>query len=156
MQYIERTLQVRSALLRRADLLDEIRTIFASHMAEDGVKETTGRGNARWAYEVGDLEIAPNASVKLLLKLGTRRHRVGYADASKRSQFSNLTEFGALEVYYDFVAGISSQVSFRSPSAYKRYLNSGRYNSRFVAERFSLAEHWGGTEVGVGDYGALP
>ena len=155
MQYIERTLQVRSALIRRADLLDEIRAIFASHIAEDGVKEPIGRGNARWAYEVGDLEVAPNANVKLLLKLSAkRRYSMEYAEAARRSQFGNLTEFGAFEIYYDFVAGILPKVSFRSAVAHKRYLT--RQYSRSVSESFSLAERWGGTEVEIGDCGALP
>ncbi len=155
MQYIDRTRQVRSALLQRTDLLNEIRAIFASHVAEDGAKETIGRGNARWVYEVGDLEITPNANIKLLLKLSAkRRYNMSYADASRRSEFGNLTELGAFEVYYDFVAGILPNVSFRSAAAYKRYLK--RQYGGDVSESFSLAEHWGGTEVKVGDLGALP
>ena len=156
MQYLERTIRVRAALLERPDLLDEIRAIFASHMAKDGVKEPVGRGNSRWAYEVGDLEeVAPNCTVKLLLKLSTSKSRnMEYADASRRSKYSNLAEFGAFEVYYDFVAGILPKVSFRSAKEYTRYL--ARKYTRNFGESFALDEPWGGTRVGKHDYGALP
>lgn len=151
MQYLERTLQVKTALLGRSDLLEAIRAIFASHVVKDGEREPIGMGNSRFAYEVGECEVAPGVKINLLLKLAKKPYRMKYSQAAKRSQFSDWSEFGAFEMYYDFIAGHISTVSFRSKAGYERYRCGNR-----ASRTFSLAEDWGGTKVVQGDMGAIP
>lgn len=69
MQYLERTLQVKAALLGRPDLLEKMRAIFASHIAKDTVHQPVGSGGSRCAYGVGVCEVAPEVKINLLLKL---------------------------------------------------------------------------------------
>ena len=155
MQYLERTLQVKTALLGRPDLLEKIRCLFASHLAKDNAHEPIGRGNSRFAYEVGECEVAPGVKVNLLLKLKKEQHQMKYAKASELSKFSDLGEFGAFEMYYDFVTGHLSTISFRSKAGYERYVSTSVLGSR-VGFTFSLADDWGGTKVAQGDMGAIP
>ena len=63
MQYVERTLQVKSALLERPDLLEKIRAIFTSHIAIDGVRESIGEGDNRKVYVVGECEISLDTNI---------------------------------------------------------------------------------------------
>ncbi|OGG64535.1 hypothetical protein A3C94_02710 [Candidatus Kaiserbacteria bacterium RIFCSPHIGHO2_02_FULL_55_17] len=155
MQYLERTLQVKAALFGRSDLLEKIRAIFASHIAKDEAHEPIGRGNSRFAYEVAECEVAPGIKINLLLKLKKEPSRLKYSQAAKRSQFSDWSEFGAFEVYYDFIAGHIATISFRSKAGYERYRAVSAFGSR-VKHTFSLAEDWGGTKVEQGDMGAIP
>jgi hypothetical protein len=155
MQYLERTLQVRAALLGRPDLLEKIRAIFASHLAKDHVYEPIGRGNSRFAYEVGQCEVAPETKISLLLKLKKEEYLMKYSEAAKCSQFSDWSEFGAFEMYYDFIAGHISTISFRSKAGYERYRSTAVFGD-LVSYTFSLAEEWGGTKVAQGDMGAIP
>lgn len=155
MQYLERTLQVKTALLGRSDLLEKIRSIFTSHLAKDGVHEPIGRGNSRFAYEVGECEVALGVKINLLLKLKKEQSRMKYSKAAERSKFSDLSEFGAFEMYYDFIARHLSAISFRSKAGYERYRAESVFGSR-VNYTFSLADDWGGTKVAQGDMGAIP
>jgi hypothetical protein len=155
MQYLERTLQVRSALLERPDLQATIRNIFASHVEKDGKYEPIGRGNSRWAYEVGQCEMAAGVTINLLLKLKTSPLRLKYSHASKRSQSSDLAEFGAFEVYYDFVAGHLESISFRTKAGFNRYKQE-TILGRTIPFTFALSDRWGGTRVERGDLGAIP
>ena len=155
MHYLERTLQVKTALLGRSDLLEKIRCIFASHLAKDNVHEPIGRGNSRFAYEVGECEVAPGIKINLLLKLKKEQSRMKYSKAAERSIFSDWSEFGAFEMYYDFVSGHLSTISFRSKAGYERYRAESVLGSR-VNYTFSLADDWGGTKVAQGDMGAIP
>lgn len=155
MQYLERTLQVRAALHERPDLLDTIKNIFAIHVAKDEKCEPIGKGNSRWAYEVGPCEVAVGVTINLLLKLKTSSLRLKYSHSSKRSQFGDLAEFGAFEVYYDFVAGHIENISFRTQAGFKRY-KAETILGRTVPFTFALCDRWGGTRVERGDLGALP
>lgn len=155
MQYIERTLQVKAALLERFDLLEKIRGIFASHITKDETHEPIGEGNSRFAYEVGECEVAPGVNINLLLKLKKKLSLLKYSQAAKRSRFSDWCEFGAFEAYYDFIAGHIATISFRSKAGYKRYCSVSVFGSR-VKHTFSLAEDWGGTKVAQDDMGAIP
>jgi len=154
-QYIERTLQVKAALLEQPHLLEEMRAIFASHITEDDVHEPIGKGNSRWAYEVGTCEVAPGIEINLLMKLKAGFWSMEYSEAAERSEFSEWSEFGAFEMYYDFIAGHISTVSFRSKVGYERYRANSVFGSR-VDQTFSLSENWGGTQVAQGDMGAIP
>lgn len=156
MQYIERTMQVKEALLKRLDLLERVRAIFASHHAQDGKIQDVGRGNTRTAYEVGECEVAEVGQVNLLLKLYTNLNRVTYTRAAQRSEtFCQWYELGAFEMYYDFVAGNISTVTFRSEAGYQMMVKKGLYGLSFKKE-FTLSERWGGTQVNAGDLGAVP
>lgn len=154
MQYLERTLQVRSALLGQTELLATMRAIFNWHYENQGdERETVGRGNSRWAYEVGALEIATDTKVNLLLKVVREKWRSKYRDAaSKKSGWSVLDEWGALEMYYDFVAGNIEGATFLTEAKHRKYCRT----ERTVPMTISLADNWGGTKVAVGDLGALP
>ncbi len=155
MQYLERTLQVKAALLERPDLLEKIRSIFASHVTQDGVIETIGQGNSRFTYEVGECQVSPDVKVNLILKLKKELDRMKYSKASACNEFSDWSEIGAFEMYYDFVAGHISTISFRSKAAWERY-RSKSILGRDVKQTFSLSENWGGTKVAQGDMGAIP
>lgn len=155
MLYLERTLQVKAALSKRPDLLEKIRTIFASHLAKDEVHEPIGIGNSRLVYEVGECEIAPGITINLLLKLNKEFEWMKYTRAASRSRFSDVCEFGAFELYYDFIAGHLSTISFRSKMGYKRYRLASIHGNK-VEFSFSLSENWGGTKVAQGDMGAIP
>ncbi len=155
MQYLERTHQVKAALLERPDLLDKIRATFASHIAQDGVIETVGRGNSRYAYDIGECEVAPDTKINLLLKLKKEPDRMKYAKAAACSEYSDWSELGAFEMYYDFIAGHISSVSFRTKAGYERY-RSKSVLGRDVKQTFSLSDSWGGTKVAQGDMGAIP
>ena len=155
MQYLERTLQVRTALFKEPHLLEKMRAIFASHIAQDHVHEPIGNGNSRSAYEVGSCEIVPGVKISLLLKLMKNELFLKFRHAAKRSKFSSLSEFGAFELYYDFVAGHVSTVSFRTKAGYDRYCEEAVFG-RHPARTFSLDANWGGTMVARGDLGAVP
>ena len=153
MQYLERTIQVKAALLGQPDFLETIRSIFASHIVKDNRYTPIGKGNSRWAYEVGECEVAPGIKINLLLKLKKEQFRMKYSQAAKRSQFSDWSEFGAFEIYYDFVARHISTVSFRTKVGYKRYCAESVLGMKYT---FSLSDDWGGTKVAQGDMGAVP
>lgn len=155
MEYIERTRLVKLALLDRPDHLDKIRSIFVSHIAKDGVVEPDGRGSSRYAYDVGECVVAPDVKISLLLKLEKERLFMKYASAAKPSQHRNSCEFGAFELYYDFVTEKIPSVSFRSKSGYEQYVSVTGLGKR-VKDTFKLSDNWGGTRVAVGDVGALP
>lgn len=155
MQYLERTLQMKAALLAQPELLEKIRQIFASHIAKDGVIEPIGQGTSRFAYEVGTCALAPNTKINVLLKLKRDQSRMRYERASSFGRFSERSEIGAFEMYYDFVAGHLSAVSFRSTGAWENYRNNSRIGSQ-IKQTFSLSESWGGTRVAQGDLGAIP
>lgn len=155
MQYLEKTLQVRTALLEQPHFLDEMRAIFASHLAEDDVYEPMVKGNDRWVYQVGECEIASGIAIHLLLKLEADLSFMKYSYAAERSQFSYWSEFGVFEMYYDFVAGHISTISFRSKAGYERYREAS-VPSMVVSQTFTLSESWGGTRVDQGDMGAIP
>ncbi|MDD5251092.1 MAG: hypothetical protein PHT12_00485 [Patescibacteria group bacterium] len=156
MQYLERTLQVRAALLGRPDLLERIRSVFASHVARDGQCQPIGRGGTRWAYEVGRCEVAPETEITVLLKLKKDEGQMGYEIAQRRSPCSDLGEFGAFDVYYDFVTGRLATVSFHTEAGYEQCsAKLSRFGDR-VERSFSLADFWGGTHVERGDIGAIP
>jgi hypothetical protein len=155
MQYLERTLQVKTALLGRPDLLEKMRNIFASHLAKGHACEPIGIGNSRFAYEVDQCEVAPGVRVNLLLKLKKDKYQMKYSRAAERSWCNDWSEFGAFEMYYNFVAGHLLTVSFRSKAGYKRYRSTSAPGSR-VEFTFSLADNWGGTRVAQGDMGAIP
>jgi len=153
--YLERTLQVKAALLERPDLLEKMRSVFASHIAKDNKHEPIGRGKSRWAYEIGECEVSPGIKLSLILKLYKESNWLKYSRAAKRSQFSEWSEFGAFEMYYDFVAGHINTVSFKSKAGYVRYVTTS-FIGKEVKSTFSFAENWGGTEVAQGDTGAIP
>lgn len=155
MQYLERSLLVRAVILGRSDIIEKIRAIFASHIAKDGVHEPIGRGNSRFAYEVGECEVSPGVKIVLLLKLYKEEYRLKYSKSATRSLYCDWSEFGAFEMYYDFVAGHISTISFRSKAGYDRYRSGAVFGGR-VKRSFTLAEDWGGTKVAQGDMGAIP
>ncbi len=140
MQYIERTLQVKNALLTRPDLLEKIRAIFASHVAKDSAYKPIGKGTSRYAYEVGTCEVAVGVEIMLLLKLKADVFYMDYKIASELLEQGESGELGAFEIYYDFVVGNIQEVSYRE---------EGRGS-------FALNENWGGTRVSRGDIGAIP
>lgn len=155
MQYIERTLQVKVALTERPDLLEKISNIFASHIAQDGIVKTIGRGNSRFAYEVGECQVLPDTKVNLLLKLKKHPNLMEYSIASACTEVGDRGEIGAFEMYYDFVAGHISTISFRSKKAWKHYRKKSALGKK-VNQTFSLSDDWGGTKVAQGDMGAIP
>ncbi|HLC44087.1 MAG TPA: hypothetical protein VJK08_03110 [Patescibacteria group bacterium] len=154
MLYIERTLHVKTALLERPDLQETIRAIFASHITNDGACTPIGEGSSRKVYKIGWCEIAAGAEIVLLLKLKKRPSGMKYSHAAERSQYSELSEFGAFEMYYDFTAGHISAVSFRTKAGFERYRAASVIN--WVKFTFSLSENWGGTRVAQGDMDAIP
>ncbi len=153
MQYLERTLQVRSALLGQADLLTNIRSIFTDHLVKGGVHQPVGTGTSRWAYNVGACEVAPGININLILKLKVDPVRMKYSQAARRSMFSDWSEFGAFEMYYDFVADHISTISFRTASGYRAIVSE--FDSA-IKQSFALSDRWGGTQVDQGDLGAIP
>jgi len=167
MQYIKRTLQVRSALIQRANLLEEIRTIFRDAIAGDQKSlrnKWVGSGTSRDAYEVGVCDIEDTGRVVLLLKVykqGNERGRTWEGACGRPyPQLGNgsAEEFGAFEVYYDFAAGHIPHISFAS----KRRLN--QFNKSLPHSYYQLKQEgvdipldsWDGLSVAVGDLGALP
>lgn len=155
MLYIDRTLQVKAALLGRPDLMEKIRAIFAGHTKQDGVHEPLGKGNSRWVYEVGECEVAPGVKIQILLKLKSDPVWMPYRKAARRSHHCDWSEFGAFEMYYDFVVGHLSAISFRSKKGCAQYQFTSAFG-RFVKHTFTLSESWGGTKVAQGDVGAIP
>lgn len=156
MQYIERTIQLRTAIIARPDILETIRSIFDSHIAEDNTHEPIGKGNTRYAYEVGECEVAPGTKISLLLKLGKTLHsKPSYSMKYSRVENQYRCELGAFETYYDFIAEHIPAVSFQSDAQYEQYCDG--YECPYNVERtFSLADDWGGTRVLQGDMGAVP
>lgn len=153
-QYFERTLQMKAALVEQPDLLKKIQSVFISHMANDGLHRPIGKGNSRCAYEIGECEVAPGIGINMLLKLKKHVPLMKYAHAANKcSKFSDLSEFGAFEIYYDFVAENISAVSFLSREGHEQYCEMF---GNIVDHTFSLAEDWGGTKVARGDTGAIP
>ena len=157
MQYIERTLQMRAALMEQPELLGVIKTIFDARIdkSEDAPRPF-GCGNSWWAYEVGMCPIANGQSVSVILKIGSEKRRLtDYSEAVRRGQFSAWNEFGTFELFYDYVAGHIDKVSFRSRAGFERYKREFYWN-RSPRFEFDLTERWGGTRVDVGDLGAMP
>lgn len=154
MRYLDRTLQVKEAVLSQPETLQRLRDIFSSHLNGGGIKPD-GVGNSRLVYKVAPLDLTVGQSVSLLIKLKRNFDRMTYAQSASSSQFGDWEEFGAFETYYDFVAGQISEVSFRTQAGYEQYCSCSTTRKR-VASSFSLAEPWGGTMVSKGDLGALP
>lgn len=158
MQYIERTLQVKDALLEQPHLLKIVRSIFDARI-ETNVQAPRpfGKGNSRWAYEIGQCPVNDNQHVSIILKLcpGTDGHQRTFSEATRRGEFSEWNEFGVYELYYDHIVGHIEKVRFKSPSAFKQYKRGYPWNLSPVPE-FSLADRWGGTSIEVGDLGAVP
>lgn len=153
--YLDNTLQVKTALLGRPDLLEKLRTVFISHILKDGIHVPIGRGSLRFAYEIGECEVAADIRLNLLLKLYKVQPWISYSRAAEPSQHGEWCEFGAFETYYDFVAGHIDNVSFRSNAGYRRYISTSILGKN-VKRTFSFADQWGGTEVEQGDLGAIP
>jgi len=153
-QYLERTLQVKAALLRQPELLNEIRAIFADHMSENGLRRPMGMGNTRTVYDVGTCEVAPSSKIQLLLKLRSDRSELEFKDANRDWEYNEWSEYGVFETYYDFVAGHINTLSFLTRSGFERYRTQPF--GRNMKSTFSLNENWGGTQVEQGDVGALP
>ena len=155
MTYLERTLEVRSALLKRVDLLERIRAIFRSVSAKDGVVTPFASGSTNSVFEVGQCELRSGNNVVVILKLKNRflKHR----RVLLQSKFSFAVDLGAYETYYDFAAGYIDKVSFRSKAAHVQHVER-RVGSGLLPLHlcFSLDEHWGGTRLARGDIGALP
>src|SRR4051812_36425867 len=111
MQYLERTLKVRSVLLGLPDLQDKIKQLFAVHSDKKGDYEFTdsrivGIGASRVAYAVGECPLPTGENLNLLLKLYKNVDRREYRRLVTRERGSIIDEFGVTELYYDFVAGI--------------------------------------------------
>ena len=157
MQYIERTLQMKAALLEQPALIQVIKNIFDSRIDKTDGPQPFGQGNSRWAYEVGPCPLEDGRNVSTILKLygGDRSYRMSYADASRSGEFGERSELGAFETYYDFVAGHLDKVRFRSQKGFERY-KKGNWHNRAAKPEFTLSEVWGGTRVQVGDLGAVP
>lgn len=155
MQYLERTLQVKAALLEQPDLLEEQRATFSAHLGLGGERETIGRGNTRWVYNVGVCEIAPGVKVQLVLKLMKDPTRMSFSSAAKRWNHNEWSEFGAFETYYDFIAGHIDTLSFKSRTGYEKYITDSVLG-KGLKPTFMLSESWGGTRVKPGDIGAIP
>lgn len=154
MKYIERTLLIRNLLRTRPDILDHIRKIFKSHVAKDGNFDPIGKGGSRWAYTVGQCANVSGTAINLLLKL--RTNSLGLTYPKDRNTISlPLHEFGAMETYYDFVNGLVTTLEFRNQANFDNYVKSSAYGN-YVKFAFSLSEKWGGTQVNVGDIGAIP
>lgn len=152
MLYADRTLQIKTALLARPDLITTIRTIFEGHLTHQDTGKELGKGTSRTAYEVGTCEIEEGRSVNLLLKLNQTQY-MKYSDAVRQWLGTELSEFGAFETYYDFATGRIASLSFRSEKEWSKCCE--RANHVFP-RTFSLNDEWGGTRVGSGDLGAVP
>ncbi|HWQ60439.1 MAG TPA: hypothetical protein VN420_04855 [Candidatus Fimivivens sp.] len=136
--------------------MDTMRLIFESHVARDGAIDPIGTGDLRVAYAVGFCKSPEGGEISLILKLMRELNWISYSRASKESAIGDLSEFGAFEVYHDFVTGTLPQVEFRSREAYERYC-AGRTILAGSAEfSFSLADDWGGLMVERDDIGAVP
>ena len=155
MQYLERTLQVKAALLEQPDLLAEQRATFLAHLGLERERETIGRGNTRWVYDVGVCEISPGTKIHLVLKLMKDHSRMSFSSAAKRWSHNEWSEFGAFETYYDFIAGHIGTIAFKSRAGYEKYTTSSVLG-KGLKSTFLLSEHWGGTRVQPGDMGAIP
>ncbi len=155
MTYLERALQVRTAIEKQPDLVERIQGVFASRIAKDGVHTPFASGNARSVYKLGVCELEEGLKLNLILKLDRDDDRLRFAYSTRFPDYTPALELGAFELYFNFVSGKIAEVAFRSDEAYKHYLDSSPV-CHTVSRRFSLADDWGGTMVRPGDYGALP
>jgi len=156
-EYIDRTFMVRKALLVQPILTAKIRAIFDSLMNDDDSVSAFAGGNSREVYDVGDLEIGESSLLNIILKLykKERMHRMDYHSAIRRGHYSEWTEFGTYEMFFDFIVGNIENVRFRTESGLKRYKSNCTWH-RNVKREFSLDDNWGGTVVSKGDHGAVP
>ena len=150
MRYIDRTLQIQSALLERNDLLQKIYAIFDDCLRTENILEPLGKGTGRRVFPVGECKINKNQSVHMLLKVTNDPLHMTWANLLKNS---SQEECGAFETYYDFTSGHIPIVSFVSKRQHEEYLMS---SGNLIKLSFSLSDDWGGTRVNVGDIGALP
>lgn len=172
MQYLERTLQVKNALLQRPDLLKHIGDVFRKHIAGDRKQlPWKGGGTLRVVYAVGTCEV-PDGTFNLLLKV---RHEVGtLSDFARLSGIgekypATMTmereELGAADAYYSFAAGLMDEMGFKSPESFAQFLDEAQttyapgecrlFQQTPMRFRFD-SKQWFGTRVAVGDIGALP
>jgi hypothetical protein len=152
MLYADRTLQIKTALSTRPDLIETIHTIFEDHLNHRYTGKEVGNGSSRTAYEVGVCEIEDGKNIHLLLKLNPVQY-MKYSDAVRHWIGTELSKFGAFETYYDFAAGLITSLSFRSKRGWEECCERG---SHLFPQTFSLNDEWGGTRVGLGDLGAVP
>lgn len=167
MQYLDRTLQVKAALLQRADLLEIIRSVLAGYIKGEGDEwrdRFVGSGNTRSAYEAGTCPIEGVGDVVLLLKIFNKRHEDDRTwEGAMGMPYPELghgsaEEFGAFEAYFDIAAGNIPHIAFRNRYRWRKFrkgLRDDDYRMRRVKMRLPL-NGWDGTCVGVGDLGALP
>ena len=123
--------------------LETIRQTFVSHMSGDEQIEPMGKGNGRFAYSIGMLNIGDMRFVSLLLKLykADRKYKSLWEQATDPdSDFGEFCEYGAFETYFQFTNGEITQVEYVDGSQ----------------EPFPLTHGWGGAYVEPGDLGALP
>lgn len=166
MQYLERTLQVRAALLGQPRMLDIMRSIFERLMVRqegaEGSGYWTGSGSSRDAFTIGKCDIDGVGQVSILLKIYNERHRSDRTWEGacglpyKRLGQGSAEEFGAFEAYYDFIAGHIKHLSFGSKRKLERFNSELRHSNLRQREVKIALDDWDGTTVEVGDLGAVP
>lgn len=167
MQYLERTLQVRAALLEQPQTLKVIRSVFERVVTRKesatGSGYWVGSGSSRDAFQVGVCIVDGVGEVSVLLKIFNQRHEDSgrtWESACGRP-YARLgqgvaEEYGAFEVYYDFVAGNIPHVSFSSKRKFNEF-NTDMRNPQLRQQNMHISlNKWDGTRVDVGDFGALP
>ncbi len=159
MLYIERTNRVRNVIRARPNLCERVRQVFEAHFEDNGEAEWLGKGNSRMAYEIGVCEV-PEGQLSLLLKLfkKDRSFCTEYSMLCPRGRYKSVREeFGAFEVYYDYVAGTLDRLSFPSDEVYAVYAAKMSSHPSLMAPKvIDMTDRWNGTEVERGDFGAIP
>jgi len=172
MQYLERTAQLRAALLQRTDLIDHIRDIFCKHISGNrkGLP-WCGEGTLRRVYAIGKCD-TPSGTLNLLLKVRNDIDTMSNFDSvagrikdNEDLQTGEREELGAFDAYYSFAAGLTDKFGFVDEMARSCFLKEIKRRTGWaefsilnsVPQTFRLDDdEWPGTSLRVGDLGALP
>ena len=160
MRYIARTNQVRTAVLARPDLCDEMRRAFEAHYEHNGRANRFRSGNSRVTYTIGTCTL-PEGELSLLLKLHkTDAYGYEYEDVKPGGRDHPVREeLGVFEVWYEYVAGMLTSLPFVSDEVYAEYVAKCKkfdmLSWRIAPREIDLTQY-DEFSVDRGDLGAVP